>query len=76
MSFVGQSHTLCFCLILMSSPLQEIPENIGDFAHLNFLHTPGIFSGADLRYTDNKVVTFLQHSWKVRRRSESSSSPS
>ncbi|XP_008322890.2 cholesterol 7-desaturase [Cynoglossus semilaevis] len=49
---------------LINAHIQEIPENIGDFAHLNFLHTPGIFSGADLRYTDNKVVTFLQHSWK------------
>lgn len=49
--------TICF--------LKEIPENAADIAHLTHLHTPGIVSGADLRYTNSKIWEFVRHDWKV-----------
>lgn len=48
-------------------PLQEIPENAADIAHLAHLHTPGMISGVDLRYTNNKIFEFLRHDWNVSR---------
>lgn len=48
-------------------PLQEIPENAADIAHLAHLHTPGMISGVDLRYTNKKIWEFLRHDWNVRR---------
>ena len=47
--------------------VQEIPENAADIAHLAHLHTPGIVSGVDLRYTNSKTWEFIRHDWKVRR---------
>lgn len=46
--------------------LQEIPENAADIAHLAHLHTPGMVSGVDLRYTNSKIWEFVRHDWKVR----------
>uniref|UniRef100_A0A3Q2QRF3 Zgc:92275 n=1 Tax=Fundulus heteroclitus TaxID=8078 RepID=A0A3Q2QRF3_FUNHE len=43
----------------------EIPENGADIAHLGHLHTPGILSGVDLRYTNSKTWDFVRHDWKV-----------
>ncbi|XP_053267760.1 cholesterol 7-desaturase nvd [Pleuronectes platessa] len=37
----------------INAHIQEIPENAGDFSHLNHLHTPGI------------IFKFLQHEWKA-----------
>lgn len=47
-------------------PLQEIPENAADIAHLAHLHTPAITSGVDLRYTNSRAWEFLRHDWKVK----------
>ncbi|CAG5867225.1 unnamed protein product, partial [Menidia menidia] len=49
----------------ISAHIQEIPENAGDIAHLNHLHTTGIVSGADLRHTNSKTWEFLQHYWEA-----------
>uniref|UniRef100_A0A3Q1BRJ1 cholesterol 7-desaturase n=1 Tax=Amphiprion ocellaris TaxID=80972 RepID=A0A3Q1BRJ1_AMPOC len=45
--------------------IQEIPENAADVAHLAHLHTPGMMSGVDLRYTNSKTWQFLRHDWKA-----------
>uniref|UniRef100_A0A9J8BHR3 cholesterol 7-desaturase n=1 Tax=Cyprinus carpio carpio TaxID=630221 RepID=A0A9J8BHR3_CYPCA len=45
--------------------INEIPENAADIAHLAHLHTPGIVSGVDLRYTNSKTWEFIRHDWKV-----------
>ncbi|XP_058473619.1 cholesterol 7-desaturase nvd [Solea solea] len=55
----------------INAHIQELPENIGDFAHLNFLHTPGFISGTDLRFTGTRICTFLQHIWKAQWEPES-----
>lgn len=52
------------------SSLQEIPENAADTAHLAHLHTPGIVSGVDLRYTNSKMWEFVRHDWKVWKRAD------
>ncbi|XP_051794690.1 cholesterol 7-desaturase nvd [Acanthochromis polyacanthus] len=49
----------------INSHIQEIPENAADVAHLAQLHTPGMISGADLRYTNSKTWQFLKHDWKA-----------
>ncbi|XP_026153866.1 cholesterol 7-desaturase [Mastacembelus armatus] len=49
----------------ISAHIEEIPENAADIAHLDHLHTPGIVSGADLRYTNSKTWEFVRHHWKV-----------
>ncbi|XP_034048140.1 cholesterol 7-desaturase [Thalassophryne amazonica] len=49
----------------VSAHIQEIPENAADAAHLAHLHTPGMVSGVDLRYTKNKTWEFMRHDWKV-----------
>ncbi|KAM9323306.1 cholesterol 7-desaturase nvd-like [Pholidichthys leucotaenia] len=50
----------------INAHIQEIPENAADIAHLAHLHIPGMLSGADLRYTNNKMWKFIRHDWKVR----------
>ncbi|XP_066569444.1 cholesterol 7-desaturase nvd [Amia ocellicauda] len=49
----------------INAHIEEIPENAADIAHLAHLHTPGIVSGTDLRYTNSKTWEFLRHDWKV-----------
>uniref|UniRef100_UPI0037E9C0E0 cholesterol 7-desaturase nvd n=1 Tax=Semicossyphus pulcher TaxID=241346 RepID=UPI0037E9C0E0 len=49
----------------INAHIQEIPENAADIAHLAHLHTPGIVSGVDLRYTNSKTWEFLRHDWKA-----------
>ncbi|XP_008289977.1 cholesterol desaturase daf-36 [Stegastes partitus] len=49
----------------INSHIQEIPENAADVAHLAHLHTPGMLSGVDLRYTNSKTWQFLRHDWKA-----------
>ncbi|XP_061589460.1 cholesterol 7-desaturase nvd [Cololabis saira] len=49
----------------INAHIEEIPENAADIAHLNYLHTPGIASGVDLRYTHSKTWEFMRHNWKV-----------
>ncbi|XP_043914350.1 cholesterol 7-desaturase nvd-like isoform X2 [Protopterus annectens] len=49
----------------VNAHIEEIPENAADIAHLGHLHSPGIMSGTDLRYTFNKTWDFVKHSWKV-----------
>uniref|UniRef100_A0A3Q0SWV9 cholesterol 7-desaturase n=1 Tax=Amphilophus citrinellus TaxID=61819 RepID=A0A3Q0SWV9_AMPCI len=49
----------------INAHIQEIPENAADIAHLSHLHTPGMLSGADLRYTNSKIWEFVRHDWKV-----------
>ncbi|KAL4004999.1 plastin-3 [Sarotherodon galilaeus] len=55
----------------INAHIQEIPENAADIAHLSHLHTPGMLSGADLRYTNSKIWEFVQHDWKVEWKPES-----
>ncbi|OCT66861.1 cholesterol 7-desaturase nvd-like [Xenopus laevis] len=49
----------------VNAHIEEIPENAADIAHLDFLHSPGILSGVDLRYTKSRIWDFVKHSWKV-----------
>ncbi|XP_030005532.1 cholesterol 7-desaturase [Sphaeramia orbicularis] len=49
----------------INAHIQEIPENAADVAHLAHLHTPGMISGVDLRYTNSKTWEFMRHDWKV-----------
>ncbi|XP_076139444.1 cholesterol 7-desaturase nvd [Alosa pseudoharengus] len=49
----------------INAHIEEIPENAADIAHLAHLHTPGIVSGVDLRYTNSKTWEFVRHDWKV-----------
>ncbi|KAM6902304.1 cholesterol 7-desaturase nvd [Xenentodon cancila] len=49
----------------INAHIEEIPENAADIAHLNYLHTPGIASGVDLRYINSKTWEFMRHEWKV-----------
>ncbi|XP_057675559.1 cholesterol 7-desaturase nvd isoform X2 [Corythoichthys intestinalis] len=56
----------------VNAHIEEIPENAADLSHLTYLHTPGIVSGVDLRYTKNKTWQFVQHHWKAQWASESS----
>ncbi|KAF6715727.1 Cholesterol desaturase daf-36 [Oryzias melastigma] len=49
----------------LSAHIEEVAENAGDVAHLYHLHVPGIVSGVDLRYINNKLWEFLRHDWKV-----------
>ncbi|MCJ8741186.1 hypothetical protein PDJAM_G00067900 [Pangasius djambal] len=49
----------------INAHIEEIPENAADIAHLAHLHTPGIVSGVDLRYTNSKTWEFIRHDWKV-----------
>ncbi|XP_028317975.1 cholesterol 7-desaturase [Gouania willdenowi] len=49
----------------ISAHIQEIPENAADVAHLAYLHTPSITSGADLRFTNRRTWKFLRHDWKA-----------
>ncbi|XP_042365709.1 cholesterol 7-desaturase nvd isoform X2 [Plectropomus leopardus] len=55
----------------INAHIEEIPENAADIAHLAHLHTPGIVSGVDLRYTNSKTWEFLRHDWKVQWEPES-----
>ncbi|XP_041826125.1 cholesterol 7-desaturase nvd [Melanotaenia boesemani] len=55
----------------INAHIEEIPENAGDVAHLDHLHTPSIVSGVDLRYTNSKIWEFLRHDWKVQWEPES-----
>ncbi|XP_029301014.1 cholesterol 7-desaturase [Cottoperca gobio] len=55
----------------INAHIEEIPENAADIAHLAHLHTPGIVSGVDLRYTNSKTWEFLRHDWKVQWKPES-----
>lgn len=55
----------------INSHIQEIPENAADIAHLAHLHTPGMISGVDLRYTNSKTWEFLRHDWNVQWEPES-----
>jgi len=43
--------------------IQEIPENGADIAHLNWLHTPSILRGTDLRYIRGPL-NIIEHGWK------------
>lgn len=61
MMLVSSSHFNSFVSVFS----QEIPENAADIAHLAHLHTPGIVSGVDLRYTNSKTWEFIRHDWKV-----------
>ncbi|XP_038124189.1 cholesterol 7-desaturase nvd [Cyprinodon tularosa] len=54
----------------INAHIQEIPENGADIPHLDHLHTPGIPSGVDLRYTNSKTWEFVRHDWKVEWESE------
>ncbi|XP_061658012.1 cholesterol 7-desaturase nvd [Syngnathoides biaculeatus] len=49
----------------VNAHIEEIPENAADLSHLTHLHTPGIVSGVDLRYTNNKTWQFVRHDWKA-----------
>ncbi|KAM4527107.1 cholesterol 7-desaturase nvd [Odontesthes bonariensis] len=49
----------------INAHIEEIPENAGDIAHIDHLHTPGIIGGVDLRYINSKAWEFLRHDWKV-----------
>ncbi|XP_061555132.1 cholesterol 7-desaturase nvd isoform X2 [Phycodurus eques] len=49
----------------VSAHIEEIPENAADLSHLTHLHTPGIVSGVDLRYTNNTTWQFVRHGWKA-----------
>ncbi|XP_061555133.1 cholesterol 7-desaturase nvd isoform X3 [Phycodurus eques] len=51
----------------VSAHIEEIPENAADLSHLTHLHTPGIVSGVDLRYTNNTTWQFVRHGWKFER---------
>ncbi|KAJ3605044.1 hypothetical protein NHX12_027095 [Muraenolepis orangiensis] len=55
----------------INAHIEEIPENAADIAHLAHLHTPGIVSGVDLRYTNSKTWEFIRHDWKVQWEPES-----
>ncbi|KAM7369283.1 hypothetical protein PAMP_013563 [Pampus punctatissimus] len=55
----------------INAHIAEILENAGDVAHLAHLHTPGIVSGVDLRYTFSKTWEFVRHYWKVQWEPES-----
>lgn len=44
-------------------PLQEIPENGADVAHLSQVHGPIMTAGIDLRYTYSKWWSFARHDW-------------
>ncbi|XP_024236299.1 cholesterol 7-desaturase nvd isoform X1 [Oncorhynchus tshawytscha] len=55
----------------INAHIEEIPENAADIAHLAHLHTPGIVSGVDLRYTNSKTWEFVRHDWKVQWEAES-----
>ncbi|XP_077479418.1 cholesterol 7-desaturase nvd [Stigmatopora argus] len=56
----------------VNAHIQEIPENAADLFHLTHLHTPGLVSGVDLRYTKNQTWQFVQHDWKAQWEPESS----
>ncbi|CAK6965094.1 cholesterol 7-desaturase nvd [Scomber scombrus] len=55
----------------INAHIEEIPENAADVAHLGHLHTPGIVSGVDLRYTNSKTWEFVRHDWKAQWEPES-----
>ncbi|CAJ1070927.1 cholesterol 7-desaturase [Xyrichtys novacula] len=55
----------------INAHIQEIPENAADIAHLGHLHTPGMVSGVDLRFTNSKTWEFLRHHWKAQWEPES-----
>uniref|UniRef100_A0A4W6FDN5 cholesterol 7-desaturase n=1 Tax=Lates calcarifer TaxID=8187 RepID=A0A4W6FDN5_LATCA len=55
----------------INAHIQEIPENAADIAHLAHLHTPGMVSGVDLRYTNSKIWEFVRHDWKAQWEPES-----
>ncbi|KAG7240810.1 hypothetical protein INR49_023384 [Caranx melampygus] len=61
----------CWPTCEVNSQILEIPENAADTAHLAHLHTPGIVSGVDLRYTNSKMWEFVRHDWKVQWEPES-----
>lgn len=45
----------------INAHIQEVPENGADIHHLNFLHSPFVLTGTDLRTT--RRWTFLEHTW-------------
>jgi len=46
----------------VNAHIQEIPENGADVAHLDYLHSPFIISGTDLR-TTHHTFTQMRHKW-------------
>jgi len=52
----------------VNAHIQEIPENGADVPHLNFLHSPIILSGTDLRSTQTgkgPTLSWAQHTWQA-----------
>jgi len=55
-----------FTMHTVNAHIQEVPENGADVPHLNFLHSPIILSGNDLRETQTgkgPSMKFIQHTW-------------
>ncbi|KDR22323.1 cholesterol 7-desaturase [Zootermopsis nevadensis] len=48
---------------VVNSHIQDIPENAGDLAHLNALHTASMLAGSDLRYVERLFYRFARHVW-------------
>jgi len=46
----------------INAHIQEVPENGADIHHLNFLHSPWVLNGTDLRKT-RKLIGILDHTW-------------
>lgn len=53
----------CLSLHVLSSLLQEIPENGADVAHLVQVHQPFIAAGINLTAMWNKYLSFGKHHW-------------
>ncbi|CAG0882321.1 unnamed protein product [Cyprideis torosa] len=45
--------------------IQEVPENGADIAHLNILHEPAVFGGADLRSVHGSFFQSMKHRWSA-----------